>query len=424
MEIYVVKSGDTLQGIANRYGISLSLLQQQNQFKDPNKLTVGQTVIILYPQQVYTVKAGDTLAEIANNYGVTCNQLFRNNPSLRARTQIYPSQTLIISYQDEKLSDLSVNGYAYPDIDMELLRQTMPFLTYVTPFTYGFSPQGNLTSLNDEPIISLAKEYGVKPLMHLSTLTPQGNFSNELASIALTNPTVQQRLIDQVVQMAVQKGYAGIDVDFEFVKSAEKEEYAAFIRTLRERVNPLGMIVLTALAPKTSSQQRGALYEGHDYLSIGEASDAVLIMTYEWGYTYGPAMAVAPIESVRRVVEYALTEIPADKIYMGVPNYAYDWTLPFKKGVSRARLISNIEAVNLAWENNQAISFSEYDQTPYFNYRKENALHEVWFEDARSIQAKLRLVAEYGLYGVGYWNLMRPFPQNWQILNALFRIRQ
>ena len=90
--------------------------------------------------------------------------------------------------------------------------------------------------------------------------------------------------------------------------------------------------LIAALAPKTSAGQKGTLYEGHDYTAIGAACDAALLMTYEWGYTYGPPMAVAPIRNVRQVVEYALTEIPPEKIWLGVPTYGYDWTLPYEKG--------------------------------------------------------------------------------------------
>ena len=147
-------------------------------------------------------------------------------------------------------------------------------------------------------------------------------------------------------------------------------------------------------------------------------------MTYEWGYTYGPPMAVAPIRNVRQVVDYALTEISPEKIYLGIPNYGYDWTLPFRQG-SRARSISNPEAVSIAADHYAAIRFDEAAKSPWFRYVDNSGQeHEVWFEDARSIRAKLELAQEYGLRGVSYWNLMRPFPQNWAVLNALYYIRE
>lgn len=147
--------------------------------------------------------------------------------------------------------------------------------------------------------------------------------------------------------------------------------------------------------------------------------------SYEWGYTYGPPMAVAPLPNVRRVVEYALTEMPAQKIWLGIPNYGYDWPLPFAEGVTRATSISNQYAVRLALRYGAEIRYDTFAQSPWFRYTDEQGReHEVWFEDARSIQAKLALIPEYGLYGAGYWNLMRPFPQNWLILDSEYNIRQ
>ena len=134
-------------------------------------------------------------------------------------------------------------------------------------------------------------------------------------------------------------------------------------------------------------------------------------------------MAVAPINNVRKVVDYALKRIEPEKIFLGIPNYGYDWTLPYVKGESRARSISNVEAVRIAAENNAEIQYDSAAQSPWFRYYDGNGVqHEVWFEDVRSIQQKFGLVSENGLRGAGYWNLMRPFQQNWSLLNYMFGV--
>ncbi len=156
---------------------------------------------------------------------------------------------------------------------------------------------------------------------------------------------------------------------------------------------------------------------------MGQAANLVLLMTYEWGYAFGPPMAVAPIPNVRRVVEYAISEIPAQKLWLGIPNYGYDWPLPFVRGQTRATSISNQYAISLANRYQAAIQYDETAQAPWFRYTDERGRqHEVWFEDARSIRAKLALIPEYGLLGASYWNLIRPFPQNWRVLSALYDI--
>ena len=189
------------------------------------------------------------------------------------------------------------------------------------------------------------------------------------------------------------------------------------------RLNAEGWFTNVDLAPKTSANQPGLLYEAHNYARIGAVANTVLIMTYEWGYTYGPPMAVAPLNNVDRVLTYALTEIPREKILMGIPNYGYDWPLPFVQGVTRAPSISNQRAIELAIEHDVAIQYDETAQAPFFHYTAaDGTIHEVWFEDARSLSARLSLIAEYGFQGAGIWNLMRPFSQLWLVISSLYHI--
>lgn len=412
MDIHVVQPGDTLYRIAQQYGVPMSRLLLDNRPPDPGRLTVGQALVVQYPQETLILQPGETLAQAAQRGGISLRQLLRNNPQLEGGETALTGQELVLSFQQEKEGSLSVGGYAYPEIDPALLRQTLPFLTTMAPFTYGITPQGGLVPLDDQALIDAAKSMRVRPLLHLSTLTQEGTFSNELAHTVLTDGAVQNRLAASLLETIQQKGYRGLDVDFEFIYPEDAAAYAAFIARMRESLSPLGLPVFAALVPKTSADQHGDLYEGHDYRLLGSAADFVFLMTYEWGYTYGPPMAV----------DYALSEIPAEKIWMGIPNYGYDWTLPFRQG-SRARSISNQEAATLAVQNRAAIRFDQAAQSPWFRYVDgQGREHEVWFEDARSIRAKLELARSRGLYGVGYWNLMRPFPQNWALLNSLYEI--
>lgn len=423
MEIHVVSPGDTLFSIARQYQVPASQIALDNGLRGQARLAVGQALVIQFPSQTHVVRPGETLSAIGRQYGLSQRQLYQNNPVLQGKDRIYPGQTLVISYRQQKIGELETNGYAYPFISDGLLQSVLPYLSAMTPFTYGFTPLGNLVDLEDRRMIAMAKKADTAALMHLSTLTESGGFSNELAHLALTDDVLQKALIENALLTVEQKGYQGLDVDFEFVYRQDAGLYAQFIRRLAERFNPLGYPVIVALAPKTSSDQPGLLYEGHDYAALGAAANRVLLMTYEWGYTYGPPMAVAPLPSVRRVAEYALTQIPAEKIWLGIPAYGYDWPLPFVQGQSKAASISPQQAIGLALEYGAEIQYSEQSQSPWFRYTdRRGGVHEVWFEDARSIRAKLALTGEYGFSGVGYWNLMREFPQNWRVLNALYRI--
>lgn len=423
MIIHIVSAGESVYSIAQDYGVSAELLQRQNQLPDDGRLVVGQALVVYNDARTHTVAPGDTPDSIAQQYGTTVKQLYRNNFFLYGQSDLSTGEELVVSLPDEKRGVLGVNGYAYPFIEPLLLDQTLPYMTYLTPFTYGFTPDGSLLQLSDETLLNSAARYGVSPWMHLSTLTRTGGFDSQLAVQLLENPAAQDYLAEQLEQTILEKGYTGLDVDFEFLPGSYAEAYADFIARLRQQLNPMGLTVIVALAPKTYAEQPGLLYESHDYAALGQSANAVLLMTYEWGYTYGPPLAVAPLPQVRQVLQYALTEIPADKIFLGVPTYGYDWTLPYQQGISRATSLSPQQAIALARAYGAEIQYDETAQAPYFRYTAfDGREHEVWFEDARSAQAKLNLAVDSQLQGIGLWNLMREFPQLYLLLNAQYTI--
>ena len=374
MSLYTVKSGDSLYSIAGAFGSAPALIAEWNGLLPPYPLAVGQSLLILSPVQTHTVMRGDTVFSVCSRYGITQNDLFRKNPSLcGGYVPLSVGQTLVIEFAEKPDDEMFSYAYAYTFIEERILRQTLPYLSALAPFTYGFTSDGTLLSLPDSKLLSACSNYGTMPLMHISTLTESGGFSNELASELFASEEAQNNLISEIIAEMTEKGYGGLDIDFEFVFAYDAESYADFIAKARAALAPYGYTVYAALAPKTSASQPGLLYEGHLYDKIGAAADKVFLMTYEWGYTYGPPMAVAPINAVRRVLDYAVTEIPPEKIIMGIPNYGYDWTLPYKSGETRAKLISNEEAVRIAIQNNAEIRFDETAQSPYFNYYSGDA---------------------------------------------------
>lgn len=424
MEIHVVTAGQTLRQIAADYGVPVGRLIADNGVLNPETLVEGQALVILRPTATYTVQAGDTVASIAAATGVPPKTLVRNNPSLTAGP-LFAGETLALAFEGAPEGTLEVTGYAYPFIDRGILFQALPYLTFLTIFGYGFTEQGDLIPIDDEPLLAYARQFDVDPVMLLSTITETGTFSTQRATVLLSDGAVQARLLDNIVAKMKEKGYVGLDIDFEFVEPSLRQAYWDFIAEATRRLNAEGFFTNVDLAPKTRADQPGLLYESHDYAAIGARANTVLAMTYEWGYTYGPPMAVAPLDQVERVINYALTEVPAEKLLMGIPNYAYDWTLPFQRGVSKAVTLGNLQAVQLAQRERSSVSFDPVAQSPYFFYRgRDGRDHEVWFEDARSIAAKLRFAISKGLRGVSYWNLMRAFPQNWAVLNSLVTIAE
>ena len=426
MIIHIVRTGETLNGIATRYGVSPSRIISDNGLIYPGALVPGQALVILIPDTVHTVVPGDTLSSIAAQYGVSPVVLVQNNPYLLDRAPVlYPGEQIVVSFTEPKRREITLNAYAYQYINRTVLTRALPYLTYLTIFGYGFREDGSLIGIDDSPLISLAYDFDTAPIMLISSITEDGNFSSEKASRLFNDITLQNKVLDNIVATMYEKGYVGLDVDFEYVEAEDTEAFLGFLGNAAERMRQNGFFLHTDLAPKTGANQQGLLYEAHDYPAIGGISDMVLLMTYEWGYTYGPPMAVAPINRVREVVQYGVSEIPPEKILMGIPNYGYDWPLPFEKGQTRATSIGNEYALSIARRYGASISFDEVAKTPFFEYfATSGRKHIVWFEDARSILAKFDLMDEFDLLGAGYWNAMRPFASNWALVSALYDVRK
>lgn len=422
--IHVVSPGESLYSIGRLYRVSPDKIASDNELVNPNELVVGQTLVILEGIRLHRVVPGESIYSIARDYRISVNDILEANPQITNPELIQPGQVITIPDRTKKLGTIYVNGYALPGTSMDVLRKTFPYLTFLSIFSYEVNPDGSLRTIDDTAMIQAARANNVAPIMVITNIQEGGGFSSDIARAILTNNTVQETLINNVISTLRSKNYYGLNIDFEYIYPADREAYNNFIRKVEARLKPLGYIVLTSLAPKTSATQRGLLYEAHDYPVHGAVVDFVILMTYEWGYTFGPPMAVAPVNEVRRVLDYAVTVIPPQKILMGMPNYGYDWTLPYRPGTA-ATTLSNTGAVDLARRQRAAIQYDETSQAPFFNYYDaQRRQHVVWFDDARSINARLRLVNQYNLGGVSYWTIGRFFPQNWLILSSLYDVRK
>ncbi len=424
MQIHVVQAGQSLFDIARTYNTTVGAISGANELPNPNNLVVGQALVIPIIGSFYWVQSGDSLYSIARKFGINYQTLARVNG-------IQPTRPLTIGFRlyipPQPKRSAETNAYVEPTggrVAPELeqsARTAAPHLTYLAPFSFQIQRDGTLKEPPLNNFRTIASNSGAILLMAVTNLE-NGQFSTELGRIILTNPQLQDTLLNNIIATAKRLNFKDIHFDMEHLPRELRENYNAFLRKAKARLSAQGFLMSTALAPKTSATQAGEWYEAHDYRAHGQIADFVVIMTYEWGYSGGPAMPVSPLPQVRQVIEYALTEMPASKIMMGQNLYGYDWTLPFVQGTT-ARAVSPQQAILLAADNNVPISYDTRAQAPHFDYTASNGKrHTVWFEDARSIQAKFNLIKELGLRGISYWKLGISFPQNWLLIEENFNV--
>lgn len=416
---HIVRSGETLWSIAQQYGVMIQDLIQSNHITNPNLLYPGAKLVI--PPHIHIVQPRDTLWQIANTYKTSVQAILDEN-QITNPNLLYPGTQLIIP---RPKPIIEVNAYTYQTeaAAVESISEVGHLLTYLSPFAYMIMENGNLSPMKDDLMISAAVSKRVTPMMSITNFTSTSAGSN-LAHTILANPDLRDKVITNALQIMDHKGYKGLNIDFENVLPEDREFYNQFLQRSVDLLHPRGYFVSTAVAPKVSATQAGLLYTAHDYEAHGRIVDFVILMTYEWGYRKGPPQAISPINQMRRVVEYALSVMPSRKIFLGFQIYARDWKIPFVQG-SEAETFSPQEAIRRAVKYGATIQYDQAAQSPFFRYTDEQGQqHEVWFEDARSAQAKFDMVKQYNLRGVSYWALGYPYPQNWALLNANFQIRK
>jgi len=424
MEIYVVQEGDTIDAIAERFGVAVDRLAYDNGLSYPYTLLIGQALIIAYPKQVHVVQEGDSLQSIAELYQVSLMQILRNNSFLSEREYIYPGETLVISYNTER--SITTNGYVFAFIKQENLRKILPNLTYLSVFNYTAADRGEIIQYReDESIIKIALEYGVAPLLMVSTLTTTGEPDVQTAYSILLNEEYQDRSINQFVELMKKKGYYGINMVFNYLDRSSLPIYNNFVRKVSQRLKQEGFIFIITINITQELLKEDFLIEEIDYASLSPYVDGIIFLKFVWGANYDPPAPITNINYFERVIDFLVERIPSQRVMVGNPILGYDWQLPYIPNQSVATSMTLNAVQELAIETNSVIEFDEVSITPYFNYYQVLGVpvkHIVWFIDVRSINAINDIVKDHALEGSGIWNTMFYYPQLWTSINARFDI--
>ena len=280
MIIYTVQRGDTLASIAKRYGLSPLRIAADNQLRDPARLAEGQNLLIMTDFIRYILEEGQTLYSISQEYNVPLAALLEANPNLNPISLQAGDEVRIPVAEQTPKRPAIVNGYAYPTISTNALNCVLPFLSFISIFSYSITPEGGLVAADDSDLIYRSVRAAVMPLMVVTNIY-NGTFDTDVLSGILADPERRERLISGILDEMAEKGYYGANIDMEYIAPADRESYNDFLQELADRLHAQGYIVVSALAPKISAGQQGLLYESHDYEAQGRIVDFIILMTYE-----------------------------------------------------------------------------------------------------------------------------------------------
>lgn len=427
MLIHVVKSRDTIQSIADYYGISVTTLSLINGIDDPNNLVIGQAIIIAHPEITYIVEEGDTLLDIANEHNVTVLQLLINNPHLSDQKYIYPGDIIIIKYNTR--GKITIHGSAFPYISPTALRKTLPYLTYLSVRNYTATAAGEIiTYYDDTDMIRKAKEFGTLPLMLLSSSTLKGEPNIKVDYDLLLNEDYQNNQIENILTILREKEFSGINMSFEYINSSTYKFYEGYLTKLAPRMNEEGYLVFVTISTNITNIRNEIIFERLDYSIFGALAQNIIFVNYEWALHNNPPSPINSTRSINAYLDYINYFIPPEKIIIGVAAICYSWELPYSSGLTSVYTLTLDRAIHLARDVGATIQFDRNSQTPYFRYSTtRNEIEKeyiVWFIDARSIESLLKLVTKYQLGGLGFWNITIFDPYLWLPIYSQYEIEK
>ncbi|WP_274362344.1 glycosyl hydrolase family 18 protein [Paenibacillus thermotolerans] len=415
--IHEVAPGDTLTNIAKQYRTSVGNLAKLNGLKPDARLVVGQAIVI--QGSTYIVQPGESVWEISNRHSLTEEQVIKANRLQNA--VLRPGQKLTIPTPPKKEVWTGTN-YLPKDEAGNRWMISNYYKTLSSLFIFEYRPQfdGSIIEPAENEAHIIAWKKNLAPYATITNIDEKGGFNPELAHRIMSNGNIREQFINNLYRILHEHDYKGVVIDFEQVRPSDRKHLNMFLKQLSERLHLHGMRVMIAVPPK-SGDKDPSYAAGYDYKTIGKYVDRMFLMTYDWHWPGGPSGPIAPIDRVRETLDYAVSVVPRSKLMLGIPQYAYDWTLSGEKRTGTA--YSTQRAIDLYIKHESPIRYDEIAASPTFRYVDDKGLlHEVWFEDPRSLLAKFRLVKTYGLVGMGCWHLGLTMPQTEEMLMEEFKV--
>lgn len=316
---------------------------------------------------------------------------------------------------EAKTTHTPVRLYYYVDstAGYNSLKLHASLIDILAPQSYNVDDIGSLRGKIPDRVYEVIKKHKNIKLM---PLVVNQKFSQEKMHALLTNDNAQNTAILNLIAEAKIKHFIGWQFDFEHIASSDKELYATFVEKagiLFHKNKLLFSVAVAAIDDKSELEYpilswlnwSGAF----DYARIGGAADFVSIMTYDQPFSPGP---VATLPWMENVMRYAVTQIPASKISLGIPVYSWHWYDQTGEFVGTGGYPKI--GVRIKEKRYETLGWDATLATPWMRYTKNNVVYKVWYENQKSFLSKTALVEKYHLGGYSVWVLGLEDPNIWK----------
>jgi len=297
-------------------------------------------------------------------------------------------------------------GYPY-------LKRNGNIINQLALFQLAIQDNGTLLGQPSRRLVNEAHAKGSKVFLAVSNLTTKGQFSSPLMGRLVRDNDFANLVWRNIRNILVEYQFDGVNLDLEKALPADRALFTQLIQTWSIMFQQANFLVSIDVPAKSSNDPLDIWKGSFNYQTIGQTVDEVIIMTYEEHWPASPPGSVASIPWVTGILDYALATIPAQKIYMGIPLYGYDWS---ERG--GAQVIGYQRAVELARRHGAPLQWDAMQHSTYFRYETRGVRHTVYFEDPHSLSDKLDLAVQKGIRGVALWEMNLSYPGAWDVLQT------
>ena len=292
----------------------------------------------------------------------------------------------------------------------------------IAPQTFSMDAQGFVMGEVPAEVMRTAREMGIAVM----PLVVNRGFNQPLMHTVLDAPESRARAIRYLLYYALRDGYIGFQFDYENIHYTYRDKFTVFFREAARAFHRHGLQLSAAIVGRKSATRNAGSPGGwdnwsgvYDYAELGKYADFLSIMAYdEHGSSTDPG-PVAGLPWVRAISEYSAKTIPPRKVSLGVPFYGRQWeAVGGGKWRSRSTRYRDASAAMAMAESR----WDEKESSPHLSFDAAGRRTELWYEDARSLRAKLQLARKMGFPGVSAWALGQEDPAFWTSLES-WRVR-
>jgi spore germination protein YaaH len=291
------------------------------------------------------------------------------------------------------------------------LRRHARAITHVSPTWFTMQDDLSIAGHSSPSIIRFARERGIR----IIPLIKNEGFSAAVAQDILASHHSRARAAEEIAGLVLTGGFDGINMDFEGPFGASRQQYSDLPRRLAGHLRPEGKLLTVDVVPQLEPLSTYPLTSGaapYDYHALGRICDEIMVLCYS--YSHRKPGSLSPLWWLRDATAHALTLIPARKLVVGIGFYGRHWIV--NGGQITVRDLTQLQAEALLSESGAQLQRPAPDETPRFTWNDAEGTHTVHYEDALSLQAKLKIVHAAGAAGAAFWRLGQEDPTQWDVI--------